>query len=383
MSSQPTRALQDRPVLGPAAVASTWALLIAICLAIGAAEAQAEPGAQQRREEAVIGTFRLKGSPQRPEGTDGLADKIKARDPLMTPDTDTPAFSTDDAPPVGGGPGDGAAAREDRALEILQAAVAALEDGRRDEARDLFEQVIAVAPASGEANRARRHLASLYRGDDGEVPRRERAVPGKTVARDVQPDDFKSVRPLEPEAAGRLAVPPPSERQPSVRTAPALTVEERWQRRRRMALFQQDFITMVGDRIFFGVGSQKLGARARQVLAQQAAWLRRHPDLAAVIEGHADDGSMAQGEQELISRARAEAVYNRLVEEGVEPTRLQVRAAGRQEPVAQCDEKACAAQNRRVVVKLTYVRDLKPEVAVGAEPLTNRRERPTTGPLTQ
>jgi len=105
----------------------------------------------------------------------------------------------------------------------------------------------------------------------------------------------------------------------------------------------------VGDRVFFSQGSSDLGARARIVLSGQAKWLRDRPQVNAVIAGHADEGPGEHANLSLSER-RAEAVRQRLIEEGVRATRLDVSALGRTQPIAMCDTPACAAQNRRAVM---------------------------------
>lgn len=116
---------------------------------------------------------------------------------------------------------------------------------------------------------------------------------------------------------------------------------------RRMQL-DQEFREATGDRIFFSNASAELGARARQVLMAQAQWLRRHPDVAVVIEAHADDGSSSDYNL-TIARQRGEAVRDLLVSGGVANNRIRLANRGRDLKVASCPQPACAAQNRRVI----------------------------------
>ena len=84
------------------------------------------------------------------------------------------------------------------------------------------------------------------------------------------------------------------------------------------------------------------------VLAAQAEWLKRQPELVVVIEGHADDPGPAE-ENLRIAAARAQAVRERLVGDGVSLARTAVQAAGNTDRVAVRGEPACAAQNRRAL----------------------------------
>jgi peptidoglycan-associated lipoprotein len=119
----------------------------------------------------------------------------------------------------------------------------------------------------------------------------------------------------------------------------------------RNAQLSHDLRSSAGDRIFFGNGSADLGARARQVLAAQATWLGRHPDVAITLEAHADDSGSAAYNSELAGR-RAEAVQQRLVEEGVAAERITIAAHGRDRKIASCPAPECAAQNRRVITSI-------------------------------
>lgn len=116
----------------------------------------------------------------------------------------------------------------------------------------------------------------------------------------------------------------------------------------RRARLSTELRMTAGDRVFFANGSAELGARARQVLAAQAAWIVRHPGVVVVVEGHGDDAGAADANR-AISQQRAEAVRQRLVEEGAPAERVRISAHGRERPVAACADPACTAQNRRAV----------------------------------
>jgi peptidoglycan-associated lipoprotein len=123
------------------------------------------------------------------------------------------------------------------------------------------------------------------------------------------------------------------------------------------AAAEWDFRTTAGDRVFFGDGSVDLGSSARSVLGAQARWLKQNPEVRIVLEGHAHepgtDGSNAD-----IAQRRAQAVRARLIELGVDGGRIAVETRGRSHPVALCAGVDCAAQNRRVVTRLSAARTL-------------------------
>ena len=117
---------------------------------------------------------------------------------------------------------------------------------------------------------------------------------------------------------------------------------------RRNAPIQAKLRGEAGDRIFFSSGSAELGTRARMALAAQAQWLIRWHEFEAAVEGHADEPG-AEEENVALSRERAEAVRQRLIEEGVEASRISIVAAGRTQRVATCTAPDCTSQNRRAV----------------------------------
>ena len=117
---------------------------------------------------------------------------------------------------------------------------------------------------------------------------------------------------------------------------------------RRNAAIQARLRNEAGDRVFFSAGSAELGSRARAALIAQAQWLNRWHEFEAAIEGHADEPG-SEDENLKLSEERAEAVRRRLVEEGVDASRLAIVAQGRTQRIATCAGGDCAAQNRRAV----------------------------------
>ncbi len=112
---------------------------------------------------------------------------------------------------------------------------------------------------------------------------------------------------------------------------------------------QEELRNRIGDRIFFSAGSAELGSRSRALIAAQADWLLRNPDLVVVVEGHADDSSVGAA-SEPMSASRARVVRDRLVAEGVPAERVRTSPMADRDPVAICHDSDCAAQNRRAVV---------------------------------
>jgi outer membrane protein OmpA-like peptidoglycan-associated protein len=224
------------------------------------------------------------------------------------------------------------ASRESDPRALLSAALERLALGDRPTGQRELEILVGRHPNTPEAERARRVLAELYRDGGGTV--RPTAGPPATDDRGRGADGWEaSVRP-------------------------------------RSALAEK-FRVEVGDRVFFSEGSADLGARAITLIAAEAEWLKRQPQLVAVVEGHADDPGSDE-ENRRVSSARAEAVFNKLLANGVRPEQLRLVARGRAQRIAPCAEAECAAQNRRVVTNI---------VPRGAEPPTIGMAAPPHGPV--
>lgn len=223
---------------------------------------------------------------------------------------------------------------EQRAEELYLDGVEKLEAGHRDFARQTFEQLIARYPSTAAATSARRELGQLYRNDASHTATADdHARPALAVA--------------PPATTGSITAPALSDvpMVPDVQPARSRAWD---QELRRNASIQSKLRVEAGDRVFFSPGSAELGSRARTALAAQAQWLVRWHEFEAAIEGHADEPGTEQ-ENIVLSEQRAEAVRERLIQEGVEPSRLAVVPLGRSIPIATCADTDCRAQNRRAV----------------------------------
>lgn len=234
---------------------------------------------------------------------------------------------------------------DDEVSRAFADAMDALENGRTAIAQRKFELVVAQDPDGHLAGSARRYLANLYRdaAPAAPAPTARATAPARTE-RPASPEAFSTA----PSALGArdIARQEPKPAPPAAGVAVSAGVEE-------------EFIVAAGDRVFFAAGSVELGQRARIVLAAQARWLSGHGEYIAVIEGHADDGAMPDEQSTKLSEARAAAVRDRLIAEGVPAIRLSLLAQGRRAPVANCPGSDCAAQNRRVVTLLkSHGRDI-------------------------
>ena len=244
---------------------------------------------------------------------------------------------------------------------LLEDALDDLSRGRLLEARRLLELVIERFAGTPSADEARRLLAPIYASGRG---------PGQPAPPPLQPadqalnrgrSDIGQEEPVRGDFGRRTPLLPAAASIPDRDPA-----ERQWQTEvRRVRALDQDFRANVGDRIFFGEASIDIGSRSRVVLAAQAAWLKRYPDVTITVEAHADDQGGPEFNRELAAR-RAEAVRARLIEEGMEPSRIHINPVGREKPVATCADAACTAQNRRAVIQL-----LEPERRASVSPDTS------------
>jgi peptidoglycan-associated lipoprotein len=114
---------------------------------------------------------------------------------------------------------------------------------------------------------------------------------------------------------------------------------------------QQDFVTNVGDRVFFESDSTELTQQSLATLDKQAQWLSTYNRYPFTIEGHADERGTREYNIALGAR-RAQAVRDYLASRGVEPARMRTISYGKERPVAVCNDISCWSQNRRAVTAL-------------------------------
>ena len=86
-----------------------------------------------------------------------------------------------------------------------------------------------------------------------------------------------------------------------------------------------------GTTIYFGAENVGLVAPARTVLAAQAAWLRRHPEVVVRVEGYGDSGD-TRDHALAVGARRAEEARNYLVLLGVPAAQLSATSWGKERP---------------------------------------------------
>jgi peptidoglycan-associated lipoprotein len=104
----------------------------------------------------------------------------------------------------------------------------------------------------------------------------------------------------------------------------------------------------VGARIYFGTDKHTLTSEARSTLKKQARWLKRHPRLDVVIEGHTDERGTREYNLALGAR-RANSARNYLIALGVSADRIETVSYGKERPAVMGSTPDAWAKNRRAV----------------------------------
>jgi len=102
----------------------------------------------------------------------------------------------------------------------------------------------------------------------------------------------------------------------------------------------------VNENVYFGFDDSSLTKKARTILAAKADWLRSHPDVAVVIEGHCDERGTKEYNMALGQR-RAQSIKNFLLNAGIDASRLNTISYGEERPVDPRSNEMAWAKNRR------------------------------------
>ncbi len=109
--------------------------------------------------------------------------------------------------------------------------------------------------------------------------------------------------------------------------------------------------TGVIEGIYFDTNKATIRTKSLPVLRKALEVLRKHESVHVQITGHTDDSGSTEHNLEL-SRARADAVKQFLVGEGIADGRIVTRGAGPSEPIASNKSKKGRAKNRRIEFEL-------------------------------
>ena len=100
------------------------------------------------------------------------------------------------------------------------------------------------------------------------------------------------------------------------------------------------------DDVFFEFDSAALLPEAQSLLMEKSEWLRNHPGVNVVIEGHTDERGTIAYNLALGDR-RAESVRAFLMELGVDTSRIRTVSYGEENPIDPDQTESAWAKNRR------------------------------------
>ncbi|MDZ7808928.1 MAG: OmpA family protein [Arhodomonas sp.] len=103
--------------------------------------------------------------------------------------------------------------------------------------------------------------------------------------------------------------------------------------------------------VYFDTGSAELNADAQATLDEAAQAARAGEEANVQVEGHTDRAGGAAFNLEL-SRQRAQAVREGLVERGISNDRILLVWYGETRPAVETEDGAAEAQNRRAVIRI-------------------------------
>jgi outer membrane protein OmpA-like peptidoglycan-associated protein len=116
------------------------------------------------------------------------------------------------------------------------------------------------------------------------------------------------------------------------------------------------------EKVFFANGKATLLPKSFPLMKQVAQVLRANPQIELVrVEGHTDDKG-PDGENLTLSKARAEAVRERLIQEGIAAERLEAVGFGEARPIATNKTARGRETNRRVEFIVTKMKSKEIEV---------------------
>ncbi|MBI3512222.1 MAG: PD40 domain-containing protein [Bacteroidetes bacterium] len=104
--------------------------------------------------------------------------------------------------------------------------------------------------------------------------------------------------------------------------------------------------------VFFATGKYDLQPTSQAELNKAAKWLKANPNIKVEIAGHTDNVGDKKSNQ-LLSENRAKAVYNYLVSQGIDASRMTYKGYGDTKPKVKNDSNEHRQMNRRVEMMIT------------------------------
>jgi peptidoglycan-associated lipoprotein len=114
----------------------------------------------------------------------------------------------------------------------------------------------------------------------------------------------------------------------------------------------QDFVINAGDRVYFDFDAYAIRSDGQNILAQQAAWLNRYPEVQVRIEGNCDERGTREYNLALGAR-RANSIREFLVSHGVSGARVTTVSYGKERPIDPGSGEEAWARNRNGHTQIT------------------------------
>ncbi|OUD15322.1 OmpA family protein [Thioflexithrix psekupsensis] len=103
------------------------------------------------------------------------------------------------------------------------------------------------------------------------------------------------------------------------------------------------------NEVLFRLNSARVLPAGRESIEKVALYLKANPENPILVEGHTDDLG-AEDYNAVLSKRRADAVRQVLIEYGIEPERISTMGYGESRPMAGNDTPEGRAKNRRVEI---------------------------------
>ncbi|ASB50622.1 OmpA family protein [Alkalitalea saponilacus] len=110
-------------------------------------------------------------------------------------------------------------------------------------------------------------------------------------------------------------------------------------------------VSMTLENIFFGIDSYRLESQSKVELDGLVRFLADNKEVRIMIGGHTDNVGNAAYNQRL-SENRARSVYNYIIEQGVDTSRLEYKGFGMDQPIADNETESGRAKNRRTEITI-------------------------------
>jgi peptidoglycan-associated lipoprotein len=124
-----------------------------------------------------------------------------------------------------------------------------------------------------------------------------------------------------PAAAGGRTPPAAS---PDLRSEPIAQVDP-------AALEYLDSLIFRYEFVYFNFDSKRILPGAERALQRKITWLRAHPDVQVLIEGHCDERGTPDYNQ-LLGQSRAEAMRDYFLSHGIRPAQIKIVSLGATHP---------------------------------------------------